>query len=88
MLEALRRPTAANADQWYDASLTVGGGSCLLRCGGPGLPNMDAVAIPRHNKRVNLGFVDGHAEAMRNSQFGYGLSKTDPRARWSRCGTP
>ena len=82
-MNALANPTAANADQWYEASQTVGGGSSLLRCGGPGLPAMDATAIPRHSKRVNLGFVDGYAAAMRNSQFGWGLAKTDPNARWS-----
>jgi len=82
-INALANPTPANADQWYDASLVVGGGSCLLRCGGPGLQGMDATSIPRHSKRVNLGFVDGHAEAMRNSQFGWGLDKNHPNARWS-----
>jgi prepilin-type N-terminal cleavage/methylation domain-containing protein/prepilin-type processing-associated H-X9-DG protein len=82
-INALANPTAANADQWYEASRTVGGGSCLLRCGGPGLPGMDATAIPRHSKRVNVGFMDGHAASMKNSQFGWGLAKTDPSARWS-----
>jgi len=82
-INALANPTAANADQWYDASLTVGGGSCLLRCGGPALPGQDATAIPRHSKRLSTGFVDGHAEAIKSSQFGWGLAKTDPKARWS-----
>jgi prepilin-type processing-associated H-X9-DG protein len=82
-INALTSPTAANADQWYEASQTVGGGSCLLRCGGPGLPGQDATAIPRHSKRLSTGFVDGHAEAIKNSKFGWGLAKTDPNARWS-----
>jgi len=82
-INALANPTAANADQWYEASQTVGGGSCLLRCGGPALPGQDATAIPRHAKRVSTGFVDGHAEAIKNSQFGWGLGKDDPNARWS-----
>lgn len=82
-INALARPTAANADQWYEASQRVGGGSCLPRCGGPALPDMGATAIPRHSKHVNCGFVDGHVEAMKNSQFGWGMDKFHPNARWS-----
>ena len=80
---ALATPTAANADDWYESSTVLGTGGCLLRCAGPALPAMDATAIPRHNKRVNLSFVDGHVEAIKNSQIGWGLGKNDPRTRWS-----
>ena len=39
--------------------------------------------IPRHNWRVNCAFVDGHVEAMKNSNLGWGLSQNDPNALWS-----
>ena len=41
---------------------------------------MDAVSIPRHSKRVNIGFLDAHAAPMKNSRVGFGLNGTDPGA--------
>jgi prepilin-type N-terminal cleavage/methylation domain-containing protein/prepilin-type processing-associated H-X9-DG protein len=31
----------------------------------------DGRSVPRHNRRCNFGFFDGHAESMRNSKAGY-----------------
>ena len=78
--------TAANCDSWVQEP---GCGNCLLRVGpqvfipgGLGA-GTDATAIPRHNFRVNTAFVDGHAESIKNSQIGLGLTYSDPGAKWS-----
>jgi len=81
-------PTMANADSWVD-DVTGGTGkaSPLMRVGdSTHLSNLNfptSTAIPRHNKRLNSGFVDGHAEVIKNSQLGLGLLATDPAAKWS-----
>jgi prepilin-type N-terminal cleavage/methylation domain-containing protein/prepilin-type processing-associated H-X9-DG protein len=81
-------PTMANADSWVD-DVTGGTGkaSPLMRVGdNTHLSNVNfptSTAIPRHNKRLNSGFVDGHCEIMLNSQLGLGLAITDPNAKWS-----
>jgi prepilin-type N-terminal cleavage/methylation domain-containing protein/prepilin-type processing-associated H-X9-DG protein len=81
--------TIANMDSWVDDLSAGGSASCLLRVGGVSdpnttpLPDITASAVPRHNKRLNTAFVDGHAEAIRNSQLGLGLLYTDPNAKWS-----
>jgi prepilin-type N-terminal cleavage/methylation domain-containing protein/prepilin-type processing-associated H-X9-DG protein len=51
-------------------------------------------SVPRHNKRCNFGFFDGHAQTLRNSMAGYqyynkgyynvGAPQPDP-AWWARC---
>ena len=41
-------------------------------------------SVPRHGKRVNVAFFDGHAELLRNSAIGYDLSRTDPAALWTK----
>ncbi len=82
----------SNQDNWAENSFVVGGGSCLLRdietnalpAGLPaGTTPFTEVSVPRHNQRLNAAFGDGHAEAMKNSQLGWGLTTTDPNALWS-----
>ncbi|MBM3871386.1 MAG: hypothetical protein FJ392_10540 [Verrucomicrobia bacterium] len=46
-----------------------------------GLPSR---TIGRHNRFVNTSHVDGHAEAMRNSQIGLNLANGDPGALWDK----
>jgi prepilin-type processing-associated H-X9-DG protein len=51
-------------------------------------------SVPRHARRCNFGFFDGHAQTMRNSIAGYeyynrgyyniGAPQPDP-AWWARC---
>jgi prepilin-type N-terminal cleavage/methylation domain-containing protein/prepilin-type processing-associated H-X9-DG protein len=86
--KVLQPPTAtvANCDSWVQ-DLTAGGSAdCLCRVNGPQLPGLtptaDAIAIPRHG-RVNTVFADGHGEAMKNSQLGWGFADTAPNAKWS-----
>jgi len=83
----------ANADEWvpdvgYDAALQqfYGGGATFFRVptSGPGYANGDARSVPRHSKRCNFGFMDGHAESMRNSKVGYDLPRQNPGALWAR----
>ena len=82
-------PTIANEDSWVDdPNINQCTPSCLLRVKGnpAALSNSsfyDATAVPRHSKRLNAAFADGHAEVMRNSQLGLGLVATDPGAKWS-----
>jgi len=74
-----------NADNWVpDVSFDSGGGVAYLRVPSdnfPGdYPSGDSRSVPRHNKRCNFGFFDGHAETMRNSKAGYNFYKL---AQWT-----
>ena len=80
-------------DQWlpdegFDAALNTywGGGATYFRSPSDtgNYPTGDARAIPRHNRRVNLLFMDAHAEAMLNSRAGWKLLRTDEAALWAR----
>jgi prepilin-type N-terminal cleavage/methylation domain-containing protein/prepilin-type processing-associated H-X9-DG protein len=41
-------------------------------------------SVPRHNKRVNTAFFDGHVVLMRNSAIGYDLPRTNADALWTK----
>ena len=41
-------------------------------------------SVPRHNKRLNAGFFDGHVQKIKNSDIGYDLSRTNPAALWPK----
>jgi len=41
-------------------------------------------SAPRHGKRVNAAFFDGHATLLRNGAIGYDLSRTNPTALWPK----
>ena len=88
-----------NPDDWvpdaaYDATLNAfyGGGATYFRSpsSGASYDAGDARAVPRHNKRVNFLFMDGHAEIYRDSQAGWAgtaaasLPASDPNALWAR----
>jgi prepilin-type processing-associated H-X9-DG protein len=45
-------------------------------------------SVPRHGKRVNAAFFDGHAALIRNGAIGYDLPRTDPAALWPKNHTP
>jgi prepilin-type processing-associated H-X9-DG protein len=100
--------TAASAnlapDEWisdapFDAALMQysGGGVSFFYVPSYGAAfaydNGSARTLPRHNKRCNFSFFDGHVEALKNSKAGYGttggtaagaLSRTDENAWWAR----
>ena len=80
---SITTPDASNCDSWTQDNSQGGSGAALSRVGGPTMPTTDAIAMPRHSKRVNLSFVDGHAASMKNSQLGWQLNPTDQGAKWS-----
>ncbi len=41
-------------------------------------------SAPRHGKRVNAAFFDGHATLLRNGAIGYDLPRTDTAALWPK----
>jgi prepilin-type N-terminal cleavage/methylation domain-containing protein/prepilin-type processing-associated H-X9-DG protein len=41
-------------------------------------------SVPRHGKRLNAAFFDGHAEKVRNSAIGYELPRTDGTILWAK----
>ena len=41
-------------------------------------------SVPRHNKRLNAAFFDGHVQKIKNSDIGYDLSRTNPAALWPK----
>jgi prepilin-type N-terminal cleavage/methylation domain-containing protein/prepilin-type processing-associated H-X9-DG protein len=82
-----------NPDLWqpdagFDAALQqyYGGGATYFRDPSDpgGYASGDARSVPRHSKRCNFGFMDGHAEAMRNSNVGYQFPRQNDAALWAR----
>jgi len=74
-------------DATYDA-LTfsyLGYGATFFRDPTDGLwVNGDALPSPRHNRRANFLFMDGHAETKKISSIGWSLPRTDSGALWAR----
>ncbi len=80
-------PTELNLDKWIEAPNT---GCGYFRP--PSDPQFqgstyvagDGRTLPRHSGRVNIGSLDGHAAALKNSALGYALARRDPGAIWAR----
>jgi prepilin-type N-terminal cleavage/methylation domain-containing protein/prepilin-type processing-associated H-X9-DG protein len=73
----------ADSDAWIEIE-GAGGGSFRSPRPSPLLAN--AVCVPRHAKRANAGFLDGHVETRKNSQLGFSSpypNPTDSAALWS-----
>lgn len=69
---------AAMAQMW-------GGGATYFRDpSDPEWVGCDALSVPRHIKRSNFGFMDGHAQTTRNSAAGYRYPYTSLLALWPR----
>jgi len=73
-------------DAAFDAVLNAyyGGGATYFRT--PLDSNWstgDARALPRHAKRANYLFMDGHAQTVHNSLGGWNVPRTDSRALWA-----
>jgi len=78
-----------NADQWVEvtgpAGTANGTGSSYFKS-----PNGQAAwwntspvrTVPRHQRRVNTAWFDGHAAAVRNSTIGFQYPEGDPGALW------
>ena len=70
----LPNPTATSTSWYFRSPGTIASGVA----GDPSTPR----PINRHNQRANMGMVDGHAEAMRNSRAGWLLPRGNPNAMW------
>jgi len=87
-------PSERNPDNWIEDknyALWLGSGSTYFRC-----PNDtanwsggDARVVPRHGKRANTAWADGHAESVKNSSLGWQnpltgvkYNKGAPEAKW------
>jgi len=82
-----------NPDAWvpdvaYDAAAMQwsGGGVSYFRVPSDpgGYASGDSRSLPRHVRRCNFGFADGHAEARKNSAAGYQYPRTSEAALWAR----
>ena len=74
-------------DVGYDAALAQywGGGASYFRDPSDGLwTGGDALPVPRHNKRTNFLFMDGHVETRMNSSIGWYLPRNNLGALWAR----
>jgi len=79
-------PTVNNADDWQESTSALGGpnGTAFSVPSFQGTPWLQTglLSIPRHGKRVNTVWFDGHAESIKNSKLGYSLPAGDPSALW------
>ena len=86
--QAVSNPTEPDPDKWLPANDTLGGRQwvcILIRCPGTGDYNsLPQRPVNRHNKRCNIGFVDGHAEIGRASQVGFQYPKGHALALWDK----
>ena len=74
-------------DAAFDAVLNQfwGGGAAYFRAPSDSTWTAgDALSLPRHNKRANFLFMDGHVETKKNSSQGLKLPRTDSGALWAR----
>jgi prepilin-type N-terminal cleavage/methylation domain-containing protein/prepilin-type processing-associated H-X9-DG protein len=81
------------ADEWLpDFTQNGSGGVSYFRVPTPGHISSynlgDSRSLPRHNRRCNFGFFDGHAEPLKNSKAGYHLPRTDEGALWAKDHKP
>ena len=91
--EASFNLSPANPDQWVEMpALQAGYNVCYFRAPSDGqFDQADGLTVPRHLKRANVTYEDGHAQTMLNSKIGYYLPRTRsfmPRtylaAQWAR----
>lgn len=75
----------SDADDWIE--ITARGSGYFWSPNYGSFTTGNPVSTPRHAKRVNSGFLDGHAQAIKNSQLGFSRPfpvATDSLALWSR----
>jgi|DewCreStandDraft_4_1066084.scaffolds.fasta_scaffold85680_2 prepilin-type N-terminal cleavage/methylation domain-containing protein/prepilin-type processing-associated H-X9-DG protein len=73
-------------DRAYDAVLSDywGGGISYFRVPiDVRFDQGDGRSLPRHSRRCNFGFFDGHAQTLRNGDAGYQFPRIHPRAWWA-----
>ncbi len=79
----ISNPDDPDADNWQEVPAT---GCVYFRVPSDtqSYPVGDSRSVPRHGKRVNVAFFDGHADKIKNSAIGYDLDRTNPAALWPR----
>jgi prepilin-type processing-associated H-X9-DG protein len=89
--EVTGSPTASNCDDWQETAGSGGvGGTGSTYFKTPSfypapsgwLSGAVYLSVPRHGKRVSTVWLDGHAEAFRNSKIGYNYAEGEPNALW------
>lgn len=80
---AIANPGEHNADDWQEIP---GTGSVYFRVPSDTAAFMqgDSRSVPRHSRRLNAAFLDGHAVLMRNSGFNYNQPRTSGLAFWAK----
>jgi prepilin-type N-terminal cleavage/methylation domain-containing protein/prepilin-type processing-associated H-X9-DG protein len=91
--EASFNRSPANPDQWVEMPASERGYNvCYFRAPSDGaFDQADGLSVPRHLKRANVTYEDGHVQTMLNSLIGYYLPgtqtfrpRTDLSAQWAR----
>ena len=74
----------SNPDNWteyFDSD--IGSGNVYMRDPADGnFPNGDAIAMPRHNQRINITWFDLHVSTVRNSSLGWNAQLGTTAALW------
>ncbi len=77
-------PDETDADNWQEVPAT---GCAYFRVPSDSYYeslNGDSRSVPRHGKRVNAAFFDGHAILLRNSAIRYDLPRTNSAVQWAK----
>ncbi len=85
-------PTANNADSWLEdtsaaamsATYPVAFDVPSFNFNGQNYLQSSRLSMPRHNKRLNTSWFDGHAELFKNSALGYQYPAGDSLALWDK----
>jgi prepilin-type N-terminal cleavage/methylation domain-containing protein/prepilin-type processing-associated H-X9-DG protein len=80
-------PLEPDPDKWISTNNTQGRPWYCIILRGPTVGDYNTLPqrpYNRHNKRCNLGFIDGHAEISRASAVGYQYTNGHPLAMWDK----
>jgi prepilin-type N-terminal cleavage/methylation domain-containing protein/prepilin-type processing-associated H-X9-DG protein len=79
----ISNPNDPNPDNWQEI---IGEASVYMRAPSntPFFTSDPTRIVARHNKRVPVGFVDGHEELLHPSDTGIQFPLGDPRAMWDK----
>jgi len=74
----------SNPDDWTEYfNSNIGSGNVYMRDPADTVfPQGDAIAMPRHNKRINITWFDLHVSTVKNSSLGWNAQLGTPPALW------
>lgn len=80
---AITDPGETDADNWQEVPAT---GCVYFRVpsDAESYPVGDSRSVPRHGKRVNVAFFDGHVDRIRNGAIHYDLPRTNTAVYWAK----